>query len=296
MDELRTTVTEEEYAHIIVKPLAGAVGAEVDGANLRDLADSAFDEIYAAWLRHHVVVLHDQHITPEQQLEFARRFGDIHHHPYMKGLDAYPEIFEILKEPGDDYTVGSAWHTDQMFSPQPAKATLLLAKETPNAGGDTLFANMHLAYDTLSDAMKDMLSDVKVFCASDHFKRTGGSSASRQDRLKGNKEMAAKMQSTEKPQTHTAHPLVRTHPKTGRKSLYLGAHVQTLDHFTQAEAAPLIEFLDAHSTRPEFICRVSWRPGTLVIWDNRSLQHYAIPDHNERRRMHRITICGDTPY
>ena len=108
MDELRTTVTEEEYAHIIVKPLARAVGAEVDGVDLRDLNDSAFDEIYAAWLRHHVVVLHDQHITPEQQLEFARRFGDIHQHSYMRRLDVYLEIFEILIEPGDDYTIGSA--------------------------------------------------------------------------------------------------------------------------------------------------------------------------------------------
>lgn len=208
----------------------------------------------------------------------------------------YPEIFEILKRPGDAYTIGSSWHTDQMFSPQPAKATILLAREVPQAGGDTLFANMHLAYETLSDGMKEMLADLRVYCASDTFRRSDGGAGSREERLKGNAGMATKMRGQEKPQTRTAHPLVRTHPETGRKALYLGAHIQTLDGFDEAEAEPILAYLRAHAARPEFICRVRWRPGTLVIWDNRCLQHYAIPDHNERRRMHRITIGGDTPY
>jgi len=296
MDGSNAAPGPETYRHIAVTPLSGAVGAEIEGVDAAGPDDATFGELYAAWLRHHVVVLHGQDMTPAQEIAFARRFGEIHHHPYMQGMADHPEIFEILKQPGDTYTIGAAWHTDQMFSPQPAKATVLLAREVPAAGGDTLFANMHLAYDALSDGMKDMLSGLRVWCASDHFGRRGGSAAKREERLKGNAGMAAKLGTADKPQTRTAQPLVRTHPETGRKALYLGAHVVTLEGFEPAEAAPLLDYLHAHSTRPEFTCRVRWRPGTLVIWDNRCLQHYAIPDHNERRRMHRITIAGDTPF
>ena len=124
------------YKHITVSPIAGSMGAEIQGVDLTALEDEVFDELYDAWLRHHVVVLRDQEITPDQQLAFALRFGEIHYHPYMKGMDDHPEILEIIKEPGDQYTFGSSWHTDQMFNPQPAKATMLYAKETPSCGGD----------------------------------------------------------------------------------------------------------------------------------------------------------------
>jgi len=284
----------ESYDNITVIPFAGSMGAEIQGVDLANLDDATFDELHAAWLRHHVVVLRDQKITPEQQIAFAHRFGEIHHHPYMSGMPDYPDIFEIVKEPGDNYTFGSSWHTDQMFNPEPAKATMLYAHEVPSAGGDTMFANMHLAYDALSDGMKDMLADVKTWCVGDRFKKSGG--GKRADRYKGNTVMAGKVRDPGNLVTECAHPLFRTHPETGRKALYMGGHVQTLEGFEEAEAEPILDFLREHSVRPEFTCRVSWKPGTLTLWDNRSVQHYAIPDYNERRRMHRITICGDTPF
>lgn len=287
------TTGPETYKHIEVKPIAGTMGAEIRGVDLAALDDATFDEVYKAWLRHQVVVFRDQDITPDQQLAFALRFGGIHHHPYMKGMDDHPDILEIVKEPGDNYTFGSSWHTDQMFNPQPAKATMLYAKETPSAGGDTLFANMHDAYDALSDGMKAMLADAKTWCVGDRYKRAGGNA--RKDRYTGNLNMAAKVRDPGNLQTESAHPLFRTHPETGRMALYIGAHAQTLHGFEEAEAEPLMDYLRAHSVRPEFTCRVNWKPGTLTLWDNRSVQHHAIADYNERRRMHRITIAGDTP-
>jgi taurine dioxygenase len=289
-----STMGPVDYKHIEVKPIAGTMGAEIFGANLAALDDETFDELYNAWLRYHVVVFRDQDITPDQQLAFALRFGGIHHHPFMKGMDDHPDILEIVKEPTDNYTFGSSWHTDQMFNPQPAKATILYAKETPSAGGDTLFANMHDAYDALSDGLKEMLSDVKTWCVGDRFKRAGG--AARKERYSDNPKMAKKVRDPGNLQTESAHPLFRTHPETGRIALYIGGHAQTLHDFEEAEVESLMNFLRQHSVKPEFTCRVNWRPGTLTLWDNRSVQHHAIADYNERRRMHRITIAGDTPF
>ena len=294
MDGSNAAPGPETYRHIAVTPLSGAVGAEIEGVDAAGLDDATFGELYAAWLRHHVVVLHGQDMSPAQEIAFARRFGEIHHHPYMQGMADHPEIFEILKQPGDTYTIGAAWHTDQMFSPQPAKATVLLAREVPAAGGDTLFANMHLAYDALSDGMKGMLAGVKTWCVGDGFRRSGASK--RQERYKGNAQMASKVRDPGNLQTESAHPLIRTHPETGRKALYLGNHVQTLHGFEDAEAEPILDFLREHAVRPEFTCRVNWKPGTITVWDNRSVQHFAVADYTERRRMHRITICGDTPF
>lgn len=161
------------YKHITVAPIAGSMGAEIGGVDLAALEDDIFNDVYGAWLRHQVVVLRDQDITPDQQLAFALRFGEIHFHPCMRGMDDNPEILEIIKVPGDQYTFGSSWHTDQMFNPQSAKATMLHAKETRSAGADTMFANMHDAYDALSDGMKDMLADVKSWCSGDKFKQGG---------------------------------------------------------------------------------------------------------------------------
>lgn len=281
--------TATTYQHITVHPIAGTMGAEIRGVDLANLSDEVFAELKAAWLEHQVVVLRDQDITPEQQLAFAHRFGDIHLHPFMNGMDDHPEILEIVKEATDTYTFGAAWHTDQMFNPKPAMATMLYAKETPSAGGDTMFANMYAAYDALSDGMKAMLKGVKTWCV-------GGKQANRASRYATNAAMASKVKDPGDLQTESAHPLFRTHPETGRTALYVGSHVQSLDGFTEAESRPLIDYLRAHSIRPEFTCRVHWEPGTLTLWDNRCVQHYAVPDYNERRRMHRITIAGDVPF
>ena len=279
---------------IQVKPISGGLGAEIDGVDLSTLDDTAFAEINQAFLDHQVIFFRDQYITPEQQLNLALRFGDIHYHPYMLGMDDHPEILEIIKEPGETYTFGAAWHTDQMFNPSPAKATMLYAKETPAVGGDTMFSSMYKAYDGLSDAMKAMLKDVKTFNVGDRFKNMGG--GSRAERYAGNKSMAGKVRDPGNQITEAHHPLFRTHPETGRTGLYIGSHTQGFEGMRAEEADPIIDYLRSHSIRPEYLCRFRWEPGSMAIWDNRCVQHYAVPDYNERRRMHRITIAGDVPY
>ena len=266
------------YRRIAVKPIAGALGAEIAGVDLGALDDETFREIHAAWLEHLVVFFRDQTITPEQQIAFAKRFGEIHHHPFMKGMDEHPEILEIIKEEGDSRAFGEVWHTDQMFNPKPAKATILYAKETPDAGGDTLFANMYLAYDTLSGAMKALLDGVKTWNVGDRkqLAQDDAIGPPRQGRYTGNEKMAAKVRDPGDLETECAHPLIRTHPETGRKALYLSNHTQTLDGFHRAEARPILDYLMAHAVQPEFTCRFRWEVGSFAIWDNRCTQHREI--------------------
>jgi taurine dioxygenase len=287
------------YRRIEVKPVAGALGAEIARVNLGRLDDETFEEIKRAWLEHLVVFFRDQNITPEQQVAFAKRFGEIHHHPFMKGMDEYPDILEIIKEEGDTKAFGEVWHTDQMFNPKPAKATILYAKETPDAGGDTMFTNLYMAYDTLSEPMKAMLANVKTWNVGDRKRLMDGEKAgiTRDGRYAGNEKMSAKLRDPGDLVTEAAHPLVRTHPETGRKALYISNHTQTLEGFKNAEARPIIDFLRQHAVEPEFTCRFRWQVGSMAIWDNRCTQHRALNDYpGKRRRMHRITIAGDTPY
>jgi len=286
------------YRRITVKPIAGALGAEIGGVDLARLDDATFAEIKSAWLAHLVVFFRDQNITPEQQIAFAKRFGEIHHHPFMQGMDDYPDILEIIKEEGDSKAFGEVWHTDQMFNPKPAKATILYAKETPEAGGDTMFTNMYLAYETLSEPMRVLLAGVKTFNVGER-KKLGRTSeiTTREGRYAGNSKMAAKLKDPGELVTEACHPLVRTHPETGRKALYLSNHTQTLDGFKPGEARPIIDYLATHAVEPEFTCRFRWQVGSLAIWDNRCTQHRALNDYpGQRRRMHRITIAGDAPF
>ena len=182
-----------------------------------------------------------------------------------------------------------------MFNPEPAKATMLYAHEVPTSGGDTQFSNQYLAYETLSEPMKGVLENLKTFNVGDGFRR-GVGKVNRKDRYASNPKMQAKIRAPGNVPTESVHPLVRTHPETGRKSLYIGSHTQNLFGFNENEADTLIDFLRDHSTRPEFTCRFRWEVGSLALWDNRCVQHQALADYNERRRMHRITIAGDAPF
>lgn len=284
---------------IEVKPIAGALGAEISGMDLRDVDDEIFGEIYDAWLEHQVVFFRDQKLSSEEYIAFAKRFGDIHHHPFIKGMPDYPDILEIIKEEGDTRAFGETWHTDQMFNPRPAKATMLYAKETPKFGGDTMFANGYLAYEHLSEPMKAMLKDAKTWNVGNRKKlhendvKRGEMSGS----YKGNAKMAEKVREPDPNLiTEAAHPVIRTHPETGKKALYVGNHSQTLHGMKPAEARPILDYLMQHSVHPEFTCRFRWEVGSLAIWDNRCTQHRALNDyHGQRRRMHRITIKGDEP-
>lgn len=276
-----------------VRPVAGSLGAEIFGADLsRDDSNQAYDEIHQAFLDHQVLFIRDQKLTPPQQAAFARRFGPLNTYPFVKGLEGTPEIIEIVKEPGETKNFGGVWHSDTTYLDCPPMGTVLYALEVPSAGGDTMYANMYDAYDALSQGMKDLLAPLTGI-SSAALRRTGGRSAGMD---KGSKMKAANM---EKADTIVAeHPVICTHPETGRKALYVNsAHTVCFKGMTEAESKPLIEFLCAHAVRPEFTCRFQWQAGTLAIWDNRCVQHFAINDyHGARRRMHRATIEGDRPH
>ena len=283
------------YRHLTVRKLTGALGAEITGVDLsQPPSEEVMAEIRAALLDNLVIAIRDQTLTPDQQLAFARRWGEIHLHPFMEGMADYPEILAIIKRPTDKKNFGGSWHTDQMFSPSPAMGTMLYAKEVPSSGGDTMFTNQYLAYESLSDGMKALAQKLHTVCVGDNFKSAGGKS--RKDRYADTMgEM--KVKDPGNVQTTSVHPLVRTHPETGRKSLYIGGHVQYFDGMTDEESQPLIDFFMKHSVRPEFTCRVRWQTGTLTFWDNRCTQHFAVNDYPaETRIMHRITICGDQPF
>lgn len=281
MAQAAASLSEKNYRFLEVNPIAGSLGAEVLGVELAAINDDKFEEIYRALLEHQVIFFRDQLIDSDQFLAFGKRWGEIEIYPYMKGLPTHPEILEILKTEKDTYAFGNAWHTDSSFLAKPPKATMLRALELPAAGGDTMFADLYSAYDTLSDGMKEMLSPLKVM-------NVGDQPIARFSEL-------AKMSSKDpgKVQVKTIHPIVRTHPDTGRKALYVGGHSIEIDGMTKEESAPILNYLKQHATRPEFTCRFRWRVGSMAIWDNRCTLHYAIDDYaGHRRRMHRI-IIGD---
>ncbi|MBT5109234.1 MAG: taurine dioxygenase [Rhodospirillaceae bacterium] len=264
-----------------IRPIAGALGAEIHGVNLaKDLDDDMFAAIHQTMLDHCVIMFRDQDISPQAQIDFAKRWGKLHKHPFMPGLKGHPELLEIVKKEDDVHTLGGDWHTDQMFTAVPALATMLYAKETPPAGGDTLFSNMYMAYDALSDAMKAMLADART--VNIYTKNKGRAAAMKNDYSDGEPE-------------EYVHPLFRTHPETGRKTLYLSYKGVTrrIAGLSDEESGPILDFLMKHATRPEFTCRFAWEPGSLGIWDNRSVMHLAVNDyHGFRRVMHRLTIEG----
>ena len=274
-------------------PTSGALGAEIDGVDLAHFTDNDFEALHAQLLENSVLFLRHQNITPEQQLAFAQRFGDIHLHPYIQGLEAHPEIVEVIKTETDTYNFGGGWHTDQMFAERPASITMLYGREVPAAGGDTLFASMYAAYDALSSGMQALASTLHTVNSGDSMRhRSGMTRAERYQRAKG---IQLRTDAPAGP-TQVIHPLVRTHPETGRKALYIGGHAQQFADMTPEESAPLLTFFRTHAVRPEFTCRFRWQPGAMAIWDNRCTQHNAINDyHGKQRVMHRITIQGDRP-
>ena len=291
MTELRNS---SGYRFLEVERIAGSLGAEIGGVDLsQELPDEVIAEIRQALLENLVIFFRDQKLTPARQLAFARRWGEIHLHPYMQGMDDYPEILEIVKTPQDKKNFGGSWHSDQMFTAKPAMGTILYGKQIPSAGGDTLWTNQYLAYESLSEGMRRMLDPLKAVSKGDNFSSHDGKTRKEYYADK----ISMKVRDPGSTQTVTTHPLVRTHPETGRKALFIGGHVHRFEDMTEQESKPLIDFLMQHSTRPEFTCRFRWASGSLAFWDNRCTQHFAINDYPaETRIMHRVTICGDTPF
>jgi taurine dioxygenase len=291
-----SVAAQDKLPLLDIRPVSGSLGAEIRGIDLaQPLDDSTFDAVYQAMLDHNVIFFRDQDITPQQQIAFARRFGQIHHHPFVKGMDEYPEIITIIKTESETRNFGGSWHVDQMFCPEPAKLTMLYGKEIPPAGGDTMFANLYAAYDALSDTMKEMIAGLKTVNIGNKAKRHQG--LSRAERYSKTFSAMRAKDPDQGMETNSVHPLVRTHPETGRKLLFVGSHTERFDGMTFEESVPLLEFLKAHAVKPEFVCRFRWEPGSMAIWDNRSTMHHAINDYaGQRRVVHRITIKGDQPF
>ncbi len=289
-----TALRNSGYRHLEVEKIAGSLGAEVSGVDLaQELPDEVIAEIRQALLDNLVIFFRDQALTPARQLAFARRWGEIHLHPYMQGMDDYPEILEIVKTPQDKKNFGGSWHSDQMFTAKPAMGTMLYGKVIPSAGGDTMWTNQYLAYESLSEGMRRMLDPLKAVSKGDNFSSHDGKTRKEYYADK----ISMKVKDPGSTQTVTTHPLIRTHPETGRRALFIGGHVHRFEDMTEQESKPLIDFLMQHSTRPEFTCRFRWKSGSVAFWDNRCTQHFAINDYPaETRIMHRVTICGDTPY
>jgi taurine dioxygenase len=276
-----------EYRRIVVAPVAGALGAEIRGVDLgADLADETVAEIRRAWLDHCVVFFRDQALTPDGFLAFARRIGEPVEYPFVKGIDGYPEIIAVSKLPGETVNFGGIWHSDTVYLDRPPMGTMLVAREIPPYGGDTLYANMYTAYEALSPGMKRILDGLRAVNTS----ALADVSKTREDRRRDS--------GTQDDREFVAeHPVVRTHPETGRKALYVNvAHTSHFVDMTVDESRPLLRYLFEHSVRPEFTCRFRWRVGSLALWDNRCAMHNPVNDyHGFTRTMHRITLAGDLP-
>ena len=279
---------------IAIHPVAGALGAEISGVDLsRPLDDATFGAIERALHDYLVIFFHDQRLTPEQHLALTRRFGPISRSPYIKHMDDYPDIIAVLKEADERKisTFGNAWHSDFSFLVEPPMGSVLYAREVPSHGGDTLFANMYAAYEALSPGLRRLLDGLRAI----HTGKPYGVGGLAPD-LAVSRSIGIERNNPEADR-ETAHPVVRVHPATGRKALFVNSIYTTrFDGMTAAESRPLLKFLYAHATQPEFTCRLRWRQGDLAVWDNRCTLHYAINDYDgQRRLMHRTTIKGERP-
>lgn len=287
----KTAAQEQVYRHIDVRPLAGSLGAELIGVDLSNLSDEAFAEIHRAFLEYSVVFFRDQSLTPDQHKAFGRRFGELNIHPTYEPLPGHDEILAVVKDKDAKHNIGDTWHTDVTFLPEPPMGSILYAREIPPYGGDTLFANLSMAYDALSEGMKEMLEGLNAIHSNAYL--LGGKEGD-EDR---NKTRTTKLREDKRQEMSAVHPVVRTHPETGRKCLFVNeAFTVRFENMTRAESQPLIDYLVRHAARPEFTCRFRWAEGSIAFWDNRCTYHYALNDyHGFRREMHRVTVNGDRP-
>jgi taurine dioxygenase len=277
-------------AKIEVRPIAGTIGAEIHGVDIsQELSDSTIADIRQALIDHCVIFFRDQNLDVARHKAFARRFGDIFIHPNYKGTQADPEIVEIRREPGDKKIVGEEWHADTTMAAEPPMGAILYAIEVPPYGGDTIFASQYAAYDALSDGMKKMIGSLRAYHSD---RKVAGPRAAM------NAHRSTKVrEDADWQETISLHPVVVTHPESGRKMLYVNhSYTYCFEGMTEAESKPLLDFLLEHGHRPEFTCRFRWETGSVTFWDNRSCKHLAVHDAGPyRRHMRRIQIAGTRP-
>jgi taurine dioxygenase len=282
------------YKTLEARPLSGALGAEIYGANLKDHGNTTmWDELQRALLEFKVIAVRGQSLSPAEQRDAAKHFGEPSFYPFAQGLDDIPQMTQVIKEPHDRRNFGNGWHSDTPYLAQPPAITTLYAVETPPKGGDTLYANTQMAYEELSAGMRQMIDGM-----------TGVFSASLKYRPGGNRiEHHAKITSMPVTNTENAdryesrHRIVRTHPQTGDKALYCSlTHTLHFENMSERESQPIIKMLCEHATIPEFTCRVRWEPGQMTFWDNRCTMHNAVNDyHGSRREMRRLTVRPEKP-
>jgi len=271
------------YACIRVEPLAGALGAEISGIELaKPLEAGAIDEIRRAWLEHQVLFFRDQPLTVDEHKAFARRFGELHIHPVLQQMadQGHPEIV-VLESDAKRPVVADRWHSDVTFEREPPLGSILRAVAVPAAGGDTIWASMTAAYDALSEPMKRALDGLRASHSGAGFRKQA---------TEGQTEALARNEMT-------LHPVIRTHPETGRKTIFVNsAFTKRIEGMKPAESAALLGFLFEHVTSPEFTCRFRWRKDSIAMWDNRCTQHRVVADNlTAYRRMERATLVGDRP-
>ena len=272
---------------LAVVPQSAALGAELGGVDLsRPLDDGTAATIRRAFLEHQVIFFRNQRLTPRQLLAFAQCFGTPVEYPFAEGLPECPLVTEIVKEPHERINFGGEWHSDTTYLERPPRATLLYAVEVPAAGGDTLYSDMYRAYALLSPGMRAMLGRMRAV-----------NTAALLGREKRDGYASVRARNVDRLGMHAEHPVVRTHPDTGRKALYINeTHTLRFRGMTREESLPLIAHLCREAVRPELGFRLRWARGTLTVWDNRCVQHYAVNDyHGKRRVMHRVIVAGDRP-
>ncbi|MFM1566241.1 MAG: TauD/TfdA dioxygenase family protein [SAR86 cluster bacterium] len=273
-------------SNILINPTSGSMGVEIHNVDLsNELSDSLFSEIRETFIEHGLIFFRDQELTPDDHLRFAKRWGEININRFFAKVEGYDQIAEVKKDPDQKINIGGAWHTDHSYDQIPAMGSILLAKETPKIGGDTLFANMYRAYETLSNGMKKTLETMKACHSSRHVfgAHTGYAEASNQ-RI-SNPELATQ---------DAIHPVIITHPESKRKALYVNPEFTVnFEGWTVEESKPLLDYLAEHTTQQENTTRFQWKPGSIAFWDNRCTWHFALNDYpGETRLMHRITVEG----
>lgn len=274
------------YSTINVKPLSGNIGAEIGGVNLKKISKEQFKEIKIVFGKYGVIFFRNQNLSPEEEIIFAELWGEININRFFTNLEGYPKIALVSKEPDQKKNIGGAWHTDHTYDLEPAMGSILFAHQVPKKGGDTLFSSMYAAYETLSDGLKDTLKNMYGRHSSRHV--FGTSRAERNDDTVG------RIINSDKAKQDAIHPVVITHPQTGKKALFVNpTFTLGFDGWSDEESKPLLNYLYSHATKPEFTCRFKWEEGSIAFWDNRSTWHLAVNDyHGQRRLMHRITING----
>lgn len=274
----------QRYATIAVEPLTPTLGAFVEGIDLANLDDSTWADIERAFAEHSVLFFRDQDLAPEPHEALGRRFGELHVHPAATCLDGYPNVMIIHADERSKVVAGNGWHTDVSCDEQPPMVTILHLTTVPPQGGDTIFTSTTAAWDALSPAMQDFLRGKDAVHESAHVYagRYGAKEADSRDGV----------------YPSSVHPIARTHPVTGKTALYVNRGFTTrIKGLKPAESAAVLGFLYAHLESVDFQVRFRWEAGSVVIWDNRSTQHYAVWDYRPNvRHGHRVSIVGERPY